>query len=93
MTAQPLEVDLNRVVLPRNIRAIREALTPEEVEVFTEEIESAQAYDLSQLLEKWWMHAVINLSPGAWDEIAAARKGTLRTVPIEEVLPELRGAW
>jgi hypothetical protein len=36
------------------------------------------------------MHAVINLTPGVWERSAKARAGTLPTVPIEDVVPELR---
>lgn len=89
MTAQPLEMDRNRVVLPRTIQAIREALTPEEREVFTAELDTTHAYDLRNTLEKWWIHAAMNLA-GAWDTIRDLEAGRLRTIPIEDVLPELR---
>ncbi|WP_344655354.1 hypothetical protein [Catenulispora subtropica] len=90
MTSLPLETERHRVVLPRTIKAIREALTPEEREDFTEELENTQAYDVRQVLEKWWLRGVMNLA-GAWDRIRDIEAGRARVIPIEDVVPELRG--
>ena len=90
MSAQPSDAAPHRVVLPRTIRAVRSALTPEERELFAADLDDSAAGGLAQVVERWWMHAVINLTPGAWERADRARAGTLPTVPAEDVLPELR---
>lgn len=90
MTAQPAEPGATRITLPRTIRAVRRALTPEQQQQFAAELEDANAGGLAQVVERWWTHGVINLAPGARERIAQVKAGTARTVPIEDVLPELR---
>ena len=79
----------HRVALPRKTKAIRAALTPEERKQFTTELDDSETGGLSQVVEKWWMHAAMNLS-GTWDRIRDIEAGRARVIPIEDVFPELR---
>lgn len=88
MSAQPADATPARITLPRTIRAVRGALTPEQREQFNAELEDVNAAGLRATLEKWWTEAVINLAPGARDRLAQAIAGTLPTVPIEQVIPD-----
>lgn len=88
MSAQPSDATPHRIVLPRKIRAVRQALTPEQQAQFAAELDDENAGGLAQVVERWWTQAVLNLSPGARDRIAAVEAGTARTVPIEAVIPD-----
>jgi hypothetical protein len=92
MSAQPADAAPSRVVLPRTIRAVRSALDEEQRAAFAAELDDVNSGGLPQVVERWWTAAVINLAPGARDRIAQVKAGTLPTVPIEDVLPELRAA-
>lgn len=94
MSAQPSEAapQPHRVVLPHTIRAVRSALTPEQRVRFAAELEDMSSVGLAQVVERWWVEAVINLTPGARQRLAMAEARTLPTVPLTDVLPELRTA-
>lgn len=91
MTAQPSDAAPARIVLPRTVRAVKQALTPEQRDKFAAELEDANAGGLAQVVERWWRSALLNKAPGARDRIAAVKAGTARTLPMEAVVPELRG--
>lgn len=86
MSAQPADAAPARITLPRTIRAVRGALTPEQREQFNAELEDVNAAGLRATLEKWWLMGVLNLA-GSWDRIAQVEAGTARTIPIEDVIP------
>jgi hypothetical protein len=92
MSAEPSDAAPHRITLPRTIRAVRTALTAEERERFAADLDDSAAGGLAQVVERWWMHAVINATPGAWTRLGQAEAGTLPTLPAEDVLPELRTA-
>lgn len=87
MTALPSDATPGRIVLPRKIRAIRQALTPEQRKHFAAELEDIDAGGLRATVEKWWVTAVLNLS-GTWERVEQVKSGTARTVPIEDVIPD-----
>lgn len=83
----PSDATPHRIVLPRKIRAIRQALSVEQREQFAAELDDIDAGGLRAVVEKWWMTAVLNLS-GTWDRIEQVKAGTARTVPVEDVIPD-----
>lgn len=94
MSAQPSDAapQPHRVALPRTIRAVRSALTPEQRERFAAELDDMNAGGLAQVVERWWVEAVINSTAGARQRMVMAEAGTLPTVPLVDILPELRTA-
>lgn len=87
VTAQPSEPTPHRIVLPRTINAIRQALTAEQREAFAAELGDMEAGGLRATVEKWWRTALLNKA-GTWDRIAEVKAGTARTMPIEAVIPD-----
>lgn len=87
MSAEPSDATPHGIVLPRKIRAVRQALTVEQREQFAAELDDANAGGLAQVVERWWTQAVLNLS-GTRNRIDAVKAGTARTAPIEAVIPD-----
>lgn len=90
MRAQTVESSPQRIVLPKKIGTVRAALTAAEREQFAEQLDDAEASALEEVVEYWWIRGLMNLS-GSWEHIRAVESGTARVIPIEDVLPELRG--
>jgi len=87
MSAMHSDATPGRIVLPRKIRAIRQALTPEQRVQFAAELDDIDAGGLRAVVEKWWLTAVLNMS-GTWERVEAVKAGAVRTVPVEDVIPD-----
>lgn len=87
MSAMQSDATPGRIVLPRKIRAIRQALTPEQRVQFAAELDDIDAGGLRAVVEKWWLTAVLNRS-GTWERVEQVKAGAARTVPVEDVFPD-----
>lgn len=83
----PSDATPHRIVLPRKIGAIKQALTAEQRDEFMAELEDIEAGGLRATVEKWWLTAVMNRA-GTWERVEQVQAGTARTVPIEDVFPD-----
>jgi hypothetical protein len=84
MTAQP-EYSLGRDWPAPTIKGVREALPEADRAAFTAELDDASLDQVRSVLEIWRARAVLYAN-GTDEKMAAARAGTLRVVPAEDVV-------
>lgn len=92
MSAQPADASPPRVHVDKTITGVRGALPADKRAEFQAEIESTSLPEIAQVLERWWVWAVVWASPTATHQLDRFATGQVRAVPVEQVVGQTRWA-
>lgn len=88
MSAQPADAlpPRNVVRIPKTIPGVRAALAAEQRAQFQAELDVTAIPDISAMVERWWLWAVVEASPRAAEALDRAQTGRLNLIPIEDAV-------